>query len=681
MGVGDDARHLCCTMTSVLLRTIRAARGESGVAEVLAAAGSAHDVAYLENTDNWVSIDEAVALLAAGVEVSGDPGFPRRVGAETVRQHAGTQVATLLRSLGSPEAVLQGITTAAAKFSAVTEMEAVETRPGYALVTSQAREGFERHPHLCEWSQGLISQATVLFGLQPARVEETECQARGGSICRYTVSWDDELAAAAADPQQRVTALESQLAAMSERLDSAYATASDLVSPDDLETVLARIVERAASAVRAPGYVLAVRPESDDERHVFSDGVEPEEAKRIARMVLDSDEREDTMLCVDVASSRRDYGRLVALHTAGRSFFPQEQQLLKLYAKHAAAVLDTSVALREADRRHENVSALLSLSQAIAGAGTTEEVARNLTEAVMLVVDCDQATMWIWDEEGARLVRKGGSVDPARVAATTIELDDTPYLARMVSDPRPMFFEGGEDDPYLDTRMGSASLVALAVVPIIARETFLGLLTVGVEGGPRRLRSSPELLERLTGVAALAAPALQNGRLIDELGRQVVHDSLTGVLNRVGFGRSVEGLLGARADGETQAGLLYVDLDGFKKLNDEHGHHAGDQLLREVAERLRGTLRGEDTVARLGGDEFAVVLPRLTRPDEVEAAAVRVHEAFSRPFTIGGRIVRIGASVGVAISPDHGTTIDELVRHADAAMYRHKAERRSMPVA
>jgi diguanylate cyclase (GGDEF)-like protein len=245
----------------------------------------------------------------------------------------------------------------------------------------------------------------------------------------------------------------------------------------------------------------------------------------------------------------------------------------------------------------------------------------------------------------------------------------------MVGDPRPMFFGEDVDDPYLESIMTQARLVSLALVPIIARQTFLGVLTVGVHEGAERLHSSPELLERLNGVAALAAPALQNGRLIDELGRQVVHDSLTGVLNRTGFGRSLETVLAAAMDGPARAGLLFVDLDGFKQLNDSHGHQVGDRLLREVAERLRGTLRGDDTVARLGGDEFAVVLPRVTEPGEVHAAAARVHDAFAEPFSVSGLSVELSASVGEAISPEHGTTIDDLVRHADAQMYRRKARR------
>lgn len=673
---GGEGRHICCTMTSVALRLVRASHGELGVREMLTLAGSRRDPAFLQDTDNWVSLDEAVAMLEAGVRVSGDPQFARRVGEHAVRQHAGTQVATLLRSLGSPEAVLKGIMTAAAKFSAVTDMEAIETGPGHALVRAVAREGFERSKLHCDWTSGLLSQPCALFGLPPARVEEEECQARGGDECRYSVTWDVGLAASI-DPAQRVTALEAQVVAMAERLESVYATASDLVSADDLNTVLARIVERAANAVRAPAYVLAVRVEDGEtgELEVFSDGLSSAEAQRIASAALDPDDPEDTMLCVEVASSRRDYGRLVALHPAGHSFFPQERQLLALYAKHAAAVLDMAMALRQASRRNEHVSALLSLSEALARAGTTGEVASNLTEAVVGVVDCDRAGMWIWDEESSCLRREGASRATPYEGPSTIAPEDTPYLARMISDPRPMFFGDDADDPFLEAIMTNSHLVALAVVPIIAREMFLGLLTVGVVDGPRRLRRSPELLERLVGVAALAATALQNGRLIDELDRQVAHDSLTGVLNRTGFGRSVETLLADVVAGEARAGLLFVDLDGFKQLNDGHGHQAGDQLLRDVAERLRGTLRAGDVVARLGGDEFAVVLPHVTQYDEVHAAARRAQAAFAEPFVVGAETVCVSASIGEAISPDDGTTIDELVTSADAAMYRAKAQR------
>jgi diguanylate cyclase (GGDEF)-like protein len=240
-----------------------------------------------------------------------------------------------------------------------------------------------------------------------------------------------------------------------------------------------------------------------------------------------------------------------------------------------------------------------------------------------------------------------------------------------------MFFELGERDPVMAAFVSDAGLVALAAVPIIAQDTLMALLAVGVKRDPERLRRSPELIEKLNGVAALAAPALQNRHLLDELHHQVLHDALTGVLNRTGFGRSLERILAGDQGPMPQAGLLFLDVDGFKALNDEHGHHVGDRLLCEVSERLRQTLRGDDRVARLGGDEFAVVLPRVHSPEEVHIAANRAHDAFAKPFRIEDMLVTVRVSVGEAVAPQDGTTIEELVRRADAAMYRQKALQRS----
>ena len=662
-------------MTSVLVRIVRSSHGESGVDAMLAAAGSGHDAAFLDCTDNWVSLSEVLALLQAGIDVTGDAMLARRVGEQAVRQHAGTQVATLLRSLGSPEAILGGITVTAAKFSAVSDMEAIEAGPGGAVVRAVARPGFRRERLLCDWTAGLLSQPCALFGLPPARVEETHCQARGDAECRFVVSWDKELAEAAADPEHRLTALEGQVVAMSERLENAYATASDLVSPDDLDTVLARIVERAANAVRTPSYVLAVQVDPGEAPRVFSDGVAGDVAAEIAKAVTGDGEPPADALCVPVASSRRDYGVLVAMHPAGQRFFPQEARLLALYAKHAAAVLDTTLALRESARRHDHVSALLALSQSLARARTTHEVAAHLTEAVVGIIDCDRSAMWLWDADSERLRIQGVTGIDWDSRPNEIRREATPRLDEMVANPRPLFVEPGGDDAFLDEIMTDGRLVALAVVPIVAREILVGLLTVGVEHHAERLRCSPELVEKLSGVAALAAPALQNGQLIDELGHQVVHDGLTGVLNRTGFGRMIENVLYDELDHERRAGLLYVDLDGFKRLNDEHGHNVGDELLRRVAERLRDTLRDDDTVARLGGDEFAIVLPRVSRRDEVTAAARRVRASFAEPFAVDGIQLKLSASVGEAVSPDDGRTVDALVQHADRGMYAEKADR------
>jgi diguanylate cyclase (GGDEF)-like protein len=608
--------------------------------------------------------------------------FARRVGESTLRQHAGTQVATLLRSLGSLEAILAAIAQAAAKFSTVTEMEAVEVGPGHAVIRALAREGFIRRPPLCDWTTGMLSGGPQLFGLPLARVTETECQARGGAQCLYTVSWDAEVAAVAADPQQRVTALEGQLASVSEHLQSAYATASDLVSTEDLDTVLRRIVERAASAVRAPGFVLTVCPGPGPELQVYTHGIEDREARVLARATQErATPVNDSTLIVGVTSGRRHYGQLIARYPGASQFFPQDREMLSLYAKHAAAVLDTAMALQQSAQRHDQVSSLLSLSHAMAQAGTSEEVAERLAVAVPQVVDCDRMAVWLWDEGAEHLTSLAGwerkPEQAAYLRGLTLSPGDTPHLSRMATEPQPVFFDETTEDQLVCRLMATFDATVLAVIPIVARDVFLGALTVSVTDCQDRLRPDSELLERLTGVAALAAPAIQNGRLVDKLRHKASHDGLTGLLNRGGFRQRIDGRLDEARPGGGRIGLLFVDLNDFKEVNDVFGHDVGDELIRQAAERLGAIGRDGDEVARLGGDEFAIILADVDRDDQLRAAEQRVRDAFIEPFLLGEVPISVSASVGGGVWPDDGPTVRELVRYADAAMYRDKAELRS----
>jgi diguanylate cyclase (GGDEF)-like protein len=680
----DARREIACSMTNVMLRLVRRTGGDAAVAELLDRAGIEHEPSYLENVENWISLDQATEMFQAGVEVTGDPMFARRVGENTLRQHAGTQVATVLRSLGSTEAVLQAVAQSAARLSAVTEMETIEAVPGRGVVKACAREGFTRRRLHCDWTAGLLSGLPILFGLPLARVEETECQTRGDAHCMYTVSWDAELAAAAADPQQRVTSLEAQLVAMSERLHSAYATAGDLVSTDDLDTVLRRIVERAADAVRAPGHILAVRTDPAAELQVYSDGVEEETAQQLASATLAHEPPAgDSLLVVDVASARRQYGQLIARYPGTVEFFPQDRELLSLYAKHAAAVLDMSVALEQSTKRHEQVSSLLALSSAVAQAGTSAEVAERLVAVVPEVVDCDRAGVWLWDylEQNLRSLAMSGRTaeQAAFLSDLVISVDDTIQLRQMISVPEPQFFDEHTIDTFMRELMARLDVVALTIVPIVSRDVFLGILTVSVTQDPQRLRADGELVERLSGVAALAATAIQNGRLVDKLRHKASHDALTGLLNRVGFRQHIDHVLDLARPADRRVGLLFVDLDDFKQVNDAYGHDAGDELIRKAAHRLESTARAGDGVARLGGDEFAIVLTDVGEDEQLRAAEARVRAAFRAPFALGEVELCIGASVGGGVWPKDAQSVNELVNHADAAMYEDKARGRRAP--
>jgi len=150
------------------------------------------------------------------------------------------------------------------------------------------------------------------------------------------------------------------------------------------------------------------------------------------------------------------------------------------------------------------------------------------------------------------------------------------------------------------------------------------------------------------------------------------HDALTGLPNRRLFFEQAEAALARAERRGTRAAVIHVDLDGFKAVNDGLGHHVGDLLLREVANRLHGPRRSAEIVARLGGDEFAVLVPRVESGAEAERVASRLRAAVGGPLDIGGVPLVVGASLGVALFPEHGSDIDTLLRNADAAMYRAK---------
>ncbi len=150
------------------------------------------------------------------------------------------------------------------------------------------------------------------------------------------------------------------------------------------------------------------------------------------------------------------------------------------------------------------------------------------------------------------------------------------------------------------------------------------------------------------------------------------HDALTGLPNRVMLQERLESLIAlARRKQETLA-VLFLDLDHFKHVNDSLGHHAGDELLKEVAARINGAVREADVVARQGGDEFIVVLAGLAEPGAAAAVAVKLLVQIAAPVTIEGQSVSVAPSIGISVFPSDGGSADELIRHADSAMYLAK---------
>lgn len=219
-----------------------------------------------------------------------------------------------------------------------------------------------------------------------------------------------------------------------------------------------------------------------------------------------------------------------------------------------------------------------------------------------------------------------------------------------------------------------ATLSALGFAAITRHTLIAGDQAVALRAGsPLGDTDHATRLEALGLLAAQARIALQNQQLVgqletarDELHHQATHDALTGLENRAEFIRRLASV-GDRAEG---AAVLFLDLDGFKKVNDTMGHDAGDELLTVVAHRLRAATEQDGTVFRLGGDEFTILVQSAT-PASLDLLARRIHRALAEPLSFAGNRLTVGTSIGMALA-DTDTDADELLRRADVAMYAAK---------
>jgi diguanylate cyclase (GGDEF)-like protein len=185
--------------------------------------------------------------------------------------------------------------------------------------------------------------------------------------------------------------------------------------------------------------------------------------------------------------------------------------------------------------------------------------------------------------------------------------------------------------------------------------------------------SSSEM-EALSAGVRLATLAMETRRLYSDLLRRSEFDLLTDIYNRFSLEKHLDALIEEARQNAAVFGLIYVDLDEFKQVNDLYGHHIGDLYLQEVTRRMKHQLRSRDLLARLGGDEFAILLPTVRNRAGIEEITLRLKHCFDDPFLLEGTTTRGSASFGIALYPEDGATGDRLLNVADAAMYTVKKE-------
>ncbi len=328
--------------------------------------------------------------------------------------------------------------------------------------------------------------------------------------------------------------------------------------------------------------------------------------------------------------------------------------------------------------RHLHLERLYRFSQAVSRAPELDTVMSSVLGEARDLLHAERASAAFVGADGTIIarVRMNGSDAMIRSEEPASEADDW-LLRQVVGAATPVLLPRTSRGParrWLD----SYGMRDAIVVPLRGSAGALGALVVADRLGDVRSFEANDLI-LLETVANHAGVALQNGELIDKLRHEALHDALTGLPNRVNLQRRLAGALDDVTAGRSEgAAVLILDLDEFKEVNETLGHQQGDALLTEVGTRLSGAVGQAGTVARLGGDEFAVLVTGIADQERVLHIGRRIVQALEQPIALDGLDVEVGASVGVAMAPEHATDAAALLKRADMAMYDAKTSVRRL---
>ena len=362
------------------------------------------------------------------------------------------------------------------------------------------------------------------------------------------------------------------------------------------------------------------------------------------------------------------------LSASGSQDFASEVPLVRRIGRVASIAMANTRLLDSTRQSLANTRALADLGQILSASKTTDEACTTAFDMLSSTLQLWRITFHLANARGELephvcwCADNGGErgthfLDKATlkqsIAQWTFDTNRSAFLSRMDEDPR--------QDPAIHAmrkRLGIGSAVS---VPMRKQGTVFGVAVMVRRRETQDFDESEVALFK--SVVSQLSVFAEKQDLSEKLAHEAFHDPLTDLANRALLKRELEQGIEGRDALEHTFSVMYIDLDGFKPVNDTHGHAIGDRLLKMVAQRLKVTLSNDDLLARIGGDEFAVVVRQ--RASEADIAA-RILACLSTPFDTGSASVTIGASIGVSRFPEHSSTVDGLLACADEAMYAAK---------
>jgi diguanylate cyclase (GGDEF)-like protein len=663
-GAGN-ARHVGTNTatTKLVLDLVGERLGSSGVEDVLERAGLGTKRELLRTYGGRIPYEEKVRLMDAAAAALGDPRFGLTLAARAQEDPLFASFRLLIRSMGSPLVLLRGVARFSPSFDSTAVMRFVSSTRNSAVVARRVLAPGGARRVDCDCVIGFLSQSAVMFGRPPAAVVQEQCQVDGDPECLYLVTWERSRRR----PFRRRVPADSggddvrNLIGADERLVALQGAAEDMVSGGTVDDLLDRMINRADRVVHATGHAIMVQlPEGEVRTRVRGTGESFIAAFREDGVV---DGQHPSMggrpfITAPIISANRGFGSFVAMREPGQGFLHNERDTLITYANHVAVVLEMSVLLAEADRQRETSELLLDVARSLSTRSSVDQVSQYVAEAASHLSRADLTSISVWDPESGCLRTRGMAGVPDYLISAVRDFSpspvESPELAALLSNTVPMFLDGHGSD-WLRETLAVFGVDSVLVTPIVVDDQMLGvILAAWNEGTPPMLDPARE--ERLTGLAGLAAVALENARLVEGHRWQALHDPLTLLPNRRYFEDRFRDAHAEAVRTQQRVGVLYCDVNSFKTINDTYGHGVGDSVLANVAARLNAAVRDGDLVARLSGDEFVILASTVQDDDELVRIAERVQAQLEEPvITTEGLSLTVGISIGMALSggPDN----------------------------
>ncbi|NGZ29406.1 MAG: diguanylate cyclase [Magnetococcales bacterium] len=325
----------------------------------------------------------------------------------------------------------------------------------------------------------------------------------------------------------------------------------------------------------------------------------------------------------------------------------------------------------EKERLHQSrlaISSVLKLSLEAVPLHQQLQEALEIILATPWLTILAKGAIFLYDEEHNQLVMVAQKGLSPTLHTACAKLAMGHCLCGIAAESRTLQYRAGLDEDHHVT-YPTITPHGHYCIPILFQDKLLGVINTYLDHGHPK---DEEEVAFLQAIANTLAGLIQRKQMEEELLRLAWTDPLTSLPNRKGLFEHMKHHLARSRREKTILGVLFLDLDGFKAVNDHHGHEVGDQLLMMAARRLRQQIRASDIVARLGGDEFVVILTWLAHGEDASVVADKIIQTLNQPFLIGEHTLGIGVSIGGALYPAHAFDSEELLKRADEAMYQVK---------